>query len=172
MFDFSFSLVDETGKKQNKKEENPRKKKKKGDGRDHPLRDRVMDITDMLCNPLNSAFPPSWSRRKRKASRREREVALFPVRDFCVFLLLLFDYFFGAAVWAVCGKSPMAVRLFSFLFIYLPFLFFLLLLLLLVAHSDTLFIIAGGWLRGRRGHQVEKSSSSLFGQQPRTFFAK
>jgi hypothetical protein len=70
----------------------------------------------------------------------------------------------------------MAVRLFSFLFIYLPFLFFLLFLFFLVAHTPTLFIIAGGWLEGRRGHQVEKSSSSSssspFGQQPQTFFAK
>jgi hypothetical protein len=53
-----------------------RREKKRRDGRDHPLRDRVMDITDMLCNPPEFTVPSiliKKEREKANQSRVERE---------------------------------------------------------------------------------------------------
>ena len=78
--------------------------------RDHPLRDRVMDITDMLYNPPEFTIPSilitkkkkntkKKRERKKKESRRwrERGGAIFSLPPVCACVLALADFHFYLA---------------------------------------------------------------------------
>lgn len=106
-FSFVLSPYEWTNRKNISREEE--EKKKRRDGRDHPLRDRVMDITDMLCNPPEFTVPSILIKKEREKANqsrveRERGGAIFSL-PVCVCVWISADFHFYLAK-NVCGCWP------------------------------------------------------------------